>query len=100
MQITIRAWCKKDDYVALRCDLYENCKTAFTRAGIELPTFEGKLLHFLQSIVGCFFGFVGADPDAFAAVDTPGGIDHSVSVTDPDGFGGTALEAGRAPFAL
>ena len=38
MQITIRAWCKKDDYVALRCDLYENCKTAFTRAGIELPT--------------------------------------------------------------
>lgn len=38
MEITIRAWCKKDDYTSLRCDLYENCKKAFTNAGIEIPT--------------------------------------------------------------
>ena len=38
MEITVRAWCKKDDYATLRCDLYENCKTAFTNAGIEIPT--------------------------------------------------------------
>jgi small conductance mechanosensitive channel len=38
MQITIRAWCKKDDYAVIRCDLYEDCKTAFTNAGIEIPT--------------------------------------------------------------
>lgn len=38
MEITVRAWCKKDDYAAIRCDLYEECKTAFTKAGIEIPT--------------------------------------------------------------
>ena len=38
MEVTVRAWCKKDDYATLRCDLYENCKTAFTNAGIEIPT--------------------------------------------------------------
>lgn len=38
MQITVRAWCKKEDYAVLRCDLYEDCKTAFTKAGIEIPT--------------------------------------------------------------
>ena len=38
MDITIRAWCKSADCVALRFDLYENCKTAFTKAGIEIPS--------------------------------------------------------------
>ena len=38
IEITIRAWCEKDNYVALRCDLYETCKKAFTNAGIEIPT--------------------------------------------------------------
>lgn len=38
MEVTVRAWCKKDDYAILRCDLYEDCKTAFTKAGIEIPT--------------------------------------------------------------
>lgn len=38
MQITVRAWCKKEDYAVLRCDLYEDCKTAFAKAGIEIPT--------------------------------------------------------------
>ena len=38
MEITIRVWCKAADYHSLRCDLYENCKTAFTKAGIEIPS--------------------------------------------------------------
>lgn len=38
MEITIRAWCKKADYVSLKCDLYEDCKVAFAKAGIEVPT--------------------------------------------------------------
>ena len=38
MEITVRAWCKTADWAVLRCDLYEDCKTAFTKAGIEIPT--------------------------------------------------------------
>lgn len=38
IEITVRAWCKKDDCAILKCDLYEDCKTAFTKAGIEIPT--------------------------------------------------------------
>ena len=38
MEITVRAWCKKADYVSLKCDLYEDCKVAFAKAGIEVPT--------------------------------------------------------------
>ena len=38
MELSIRAWCKKDDWFLLRCDLFEDCKTAFTKAGIEIPT--------------------------------------------------------------
>ena len=38
MEITIRAWCKTGDWATLRCDLYEDCKKAFTNAGIEIPT--------------------------------------------------------------
>ena len=38
MEVTIRAWCKAEDCYSLRCDLYENCKTAFTKAGIEIPS--------------------------------------------------------------
>ena len=37
IEITVRAWCKADDCSTLRCDLYEDCKTAFTKAGIEIP---------------------------------------------------------------
>ncbi|MBO7302848.1 MAG: mechanosensitive ion channel family protein [Clostridia bacterium] len=38
MEITVRAWCKADDWAGVRCDLYEDCKKAFTNAGIELPS--------------------------------------------------------------
>ena len=38
MEITVRAWCKTGDWAVLRCDLYEDCKTAFGKAGIEIPT--------------------------------------------------------------
>ena len=38
MDVTIRAWCKSEDCVPLRFDLYENCKIAFTKAGIEIPS--------------------------------------------------------------
>ena len=38
MDITVRAWCKTGDWAGVRCDLYEDCKKAFTNAGIELPT--------------------------------------------------------------
>ena len=33
----LRAWCKSGDWMVLRCDLYEDCKTAFAKAGIEIP---------------------------------------------------------------
>ena len=38
MEITVRAWCKSEDCIPLRFDLYENCKIAFTKAGIEIPS--------------------------------------------------------------
>ena len=38
MEITVRAWCKSADCIPLRFDLYENCKVAFTKAGIEIPS--------------------------------------------------------------
>ena len=38
MVVTVRAWCKKDDYAVIKCDLYEDCKNAFAKAGIEVPT--------------------------------------------------------------
>ena len=37
MDVTIRAWCKSSDCIALRFDIYENCKIAFAKAGIEIP---------------------------------------------------------------
>lgn len=37
MEITVRAWCKAEDWAVLRCDLYEGCKAAFAKAGIEIP---------------------------------------------------------------
>ena len=38
MVVTVRAWGKKDDYAIIKCDLYEDCKNAFAKAGIEVPT--------------------------------------------------------------
>ena len=38
LEVTMRVWCKASDYLSLRCDLYENCKTAFAKAGIEIPS--------------------------------------------------------------
>lgn len=38
MEVTVRAWCKAGDWAALRCDLFEDCKIAFAKAGIEIPS--------------------------------------------------------------
>lgn len=38
MEVSIRAWCNKDDYAVFKCDLYEGCKNAFIKAGIEIPS--------------------------------------------------------------
>lgn len=38
MEISVRAWCKAENWAVLRCDLYEECKTAFGKAGIEIPS--------------------------------------------------------------
>ena len=38
MEVTVRAWCKASDWAALRCDLFEDCKVAFAKAGIEIPS--------------------------------------------------------------
>lgn len=37
LEITILAWCKSEDWATVRSDLYEECKVAFEKAGIEIP---------------------------------------------------------------
>ena len=58
------------------------------------------VLQHIQTVIGCFLCVVRAYPDTFAAVYTPGGMDYRMTVPDPNGFGGTALEAGRASLTL
>ena len=37
IEFTVRAYCKTSDFVAFRCDLYEQCLDALRKEGIQIP---------------------------------------------------------------
>ena len=37
LEITVRVWCKRSDYMTLKCDLLEAIDNAFAEAGIQIP---------------------------------------------------------------